>query len=476
MALLKPVTKSNNELPNEEKIRIFNRMERANETMYITGRAGSGKSFLLEYFVKNTHKNVVKVAPTGISALNVGGQTMHSFFGLDINVQNLEEIKRKGVWGKRQEILKSIDVLIIDEVSMVRVDVMSAIDLKLQLANNNTLPFGGKQVLMFGDLYQLPPVVEPQVDRYLTDKYGGVFFFNAPVFDRAPLPVYELKRVFRQKDPGFISILNDMREGRITDNELDVLNHCSGTAPRDDHNRAIVLSPRNETVSRINQERLNQIGRPEYTYQASITGDFSKFGTPTEVELHLKVGAQVMMLKNDTEGDEATYGTNRGRRWVNGTIGVVSELSQDMVKVMINKVEYRIDRATWEKKVYEYNANTKKLVARTVATFTQFPLRLAWALTIHKARGQTYKSVEVNLEGGAFSSGQTYVAVSRCVSLDSLYLTRPISREDIIVNQDVAGFMNRHQSTLDIPETVVDDYKEQRRAELLRQLAELDEQ
>jgi len=452
-------------------------MERTNETMYITGRAGSGKSFLLEYFVKNTHKNVVKVAPTGISALNVGGQTIHSFFGLDINVQNLEEIRRKGVWGKRQEILKSIDVLIIDEVSMARVDVISAIDLKLQLANNNTLPFGGKQVLMFGDLYQLPPVVESQVDRYLTDKYGGIFFFNAPVFDRMSLPVYELETVFRQKDAGFVSILNDMRVGSITDNELNVLNHCSGTTPRDDHNRAVVLSPRNETVSRINQERLNQIGRPEYTYKASITGDFSKFGAPTEVELRLKVGAQVMMLKNDTEGDEATYGVNRGRRWVNGTIGVVSELSQNTVKVMINKVEYNIDRATWEKKVYEYDASTKKLVARTVATFTQFPLRLAWALTIHKAQGQTYQSVEVNLEGGAFSSGQTYVAVSRCVSLDRLYLTQPISREDIIINQDVASFMDRHKNELDLATPViVDDYKEQRRAELLRQLAELDKQ
>lgn len=476
MSMLPLGIQSNEELPNEEKIQIFNRMERTNETMYVTGRAGSGKSFLLEYFVKNTHKKVVKVAPTGMAALNVGGQTIHSFFGLSLDAQNPETIRRQGVWGKRREVLRQIDTLIIDEVSMVRVDVMVAIDIKLQLANDNTLPFGGKQVVMFGDLYQLPPVTESQVDRYLADKYGGIFFFNAPVFNRISLPVYELETVFRQKDAEFISILNDMRVGSITENELDVLNNCSGTVPRDNHNRAVVLSPRNETVSRINQEKLDQIRRPEYMYKAAITGDFSKFGAPTEVELRLKVGAQVMMLKNDVSGNESTYGVNQGRRWVNGTIGVVSELSQDMVKVMINRVEYTIDRATWEKKVYEYDARAKKLIARTVATFTQFPLRLAWALTIHKAQGQTYKSVEVNLEGGAFGSGQTYVAVSRCVSLDRLYLTQPISKKDIIINQDVANFMDRHQNTSSPIETVVIDDKEQRRAELLRQLAELDEQ
>lgn len=460
-------------LDDKEKIWLYNRMERTNETMYITGRAGAGKSFLLDYFVNNTHKNTAVVAPTGLSALNVGGQTIHSFFGLDIGVQNLGEIKEKGVYGNRREVLRHLDTLVIDEASMVRVDVMEAINLKLQLANGNTTPFGGKQVILFGDLYQLPPVVEAQVNRYLTDIYGGVFFFHAPVFNSMALPVYELKTVYRQTDPAFVGILNDIREGTVTENELDVLNSCSGTAIRDGHNRAVILCPRNDTVASINQTRLNDISRPEYTYEALLTGDFRSTSFPTEQTLHLKVGAQVMMIKNDT-GANPSYGDNQKRRWVNGTMGVVSELSADSIKVMINKVEHSIDRATWEKKVYEYNATTKKLTAKTVATFTQFPVRLAWALTIHKSQGQTYQSVEVNLEGGAFDSGQTYVALSRCISMNTLYLTQPIRRSDIIVNQEAANFMRRHNGTINVDEVVIDD-KERRRAELLRQLAALDD-
>lgn len=461
---------------NEEKARLFNKMERTNDAMYITGRAGSGKSFLLDFFAKHTHKNIAIVAPTGVAALNVNGQTIHSFFSLDIGVQNIYEIRRKGVWGKCKEILKRLDTIVIDEASMVRADVMDAIDVKLRIANENDLPFGGKQIILFGDLYQLPPVVEPQVNRYLTDTYGDVFFFNAPVFDVISLYVYELKTVFRQKDDAaFVAILNDIRVGNVTDNELDVLNEYSGTTPRDSHNLSVVLSPRNEAVARINQEKLDQINRPEYMYKAEITGDFSQSSYPTEVELCLKVGAQVMMLKNDTCSDGTNFGDNRGRRWVNGTMGVVSELTPNTIKVMINKVEHSIDRVTWERKVYEYDASEKKLAARPVATFKQFPIRLAWALTIHKAQGQTYQSVEVDLEGGVFSAGQTYVALSRCVAMNKLYLTRPISREDIIVNQAVASFMDKHRDSdeeLDRIDLISD--KEQRRAELLRQLAALD--
>lgn len=456
---------------NEEKVYLFNRMEQTRESMYITGRAGSGKSYLLDFFVKNTRKNVAVVAPTGVSALNVEGQTIHSLFALDIDVQDIEKIRQKGVHGKRKVVLSCIDTIIIDEASMVRVDVMDAIDLKLQLANGNNLPFGGKQVLMFGDLYQLPPVVESQVDRYLVDKYGGIFFFNAPVFNKMLLQVYELRTVFRQKDAAFVGILNDIRIGEVTDNELEVLNTCSGNSPRDGHSRSVVLTPRNETVTRINQQKLDQLRGAEYTYDANITGDFSRSSYPTEATLRLKIGAQVMMLKNDI-GTEQTFGENEGRRWANGTLGVVSDLGPNFIKVMINKIEYSIDRATWEKKVYEYDVNTKKLVSRTVATFTQFPVRLAWALTIHKAQGQTYQSVEVNLEGGTFSSGQTYVALSRCVSMDKLYLTQPITRQDIIINQDVANFMDKHNGNL--LEDIAVPEKERRRAELLRQLAELD--
>ena len=458
---------------NEEKVRLYNKMERTNDCMYITGRAGSGKSYLLDFFVKNTHKSVAVVAPTGVAALNIGGQTIHSFFALDIGVQNIAEIRKKGVWGKLKEILSRIDTLIIDEASMVRVDIVEAINVKLQCANESKEPFGGKQVILFGDLYQLPPVVEPQVNRYLTAEYGNVFFFNAPVFERLALTVYELKTVFRQKDAAFVGILNDIRIGKVTDNELEVLNCCSGSRPKNQRNHAVVLTPRNEVVARINQEKLAQLRGPEYIYKAEITGDFKHSPYPTEPELRLKVGAQVMMLKNDS-GD-TQHGENQGRRWVNGTLGVISDLGEDFIKVMINKVEHSIDRATWEKNVYEYDADKKKLTSHPVATFTQFPVRLAWALTIHKAQGQTYQAVEVNLEGGTFDAGQAYVALSRCVSMDELYLTHPISRNDIIVKQEVANFMDRHKDDGFRDGIEVSD-KARRREELLAMLRALDEE
>ena len=431
---------------NEEKVKLFYRMNNTNETMYITGKAGSGKSFLLNFFVENTRKKVAVVAPTGIAALNVNGQTIHSFFGFPpADVQDLEKIKKEGVFGKRRQLLRELDTIVIDEASMVCVDLLNAIDLKLRLANGVSAPFGGKQVILFGDLYQLPPVVRPQVNRYLTDKYGSIFFFAAAAFRRIPLNFYELKTVFRQSDVSFVAILNDIRVGKMTQNELEALNSRYGVLDsRAIHNRFITLTPRNDTVARINQERLDQISRPEYTYTAVKTGDFKKNAYPTEFELKLKVGAQVMMLVNDNT-DDAEIGHNVGRRWVNGTLGVISELTEDSVKVMINKVEHTLDKHTWEKLEYRYDAETKKLVAKTVGTFTQYPIKLAWAMTIHKAQGQTYKSVAIDLGDGVFAAGQTYVALSRCISLSNLYLVTPIRREDVIVNQEVLRFMRQHE-------------------------------
>lgn len=463
---------------NEEKAKLYDKMEHTDETMYITGKAGSGKSYLLEFFAKNTRKNIAIVAPTGIAALNVGGQTIHSFFALDFGVQDIQAIRKKGVFGKRKTILQKLDTLVIDETSMVRVDILDAIDTKLQIANENSLPFGGKQVLLFGDLYQLPPVVESQISRYLIQKYGSIFFFRAPVFKRVPLKMYELKEVFRQKDdPAFMGILNDIRIGQITDSELSALNSRCIPHHHSMSDRFLTLVARNETVSRINQSLLDDIHQPEYTYTATISGDFKQTSFPTEYELKLKVGAQVIMLKNDPLDDEQSISEhgNTGRRWVNGTLGIVSELGSNYVKVMINSVEHSIDRASWDKYEYIYDAETKKLTSRVVASFTQFPLRLAWALTIHKAQGQTYKSVEVDLEGGAFDSGQTYTALSRCVSLNNLYLAHPIDREDIIVNQEIIDFMGAKQDLLTETKVIaVDEDKERKRAELLRQLAELD--
>jgi ATP-dependent exoDNAse (exonuclease V) alpha subunit len=428
-----------------EQAEVYALMENTNVTMYITGRAGSGKSHLLQYFVENTKKQVAVVAPTGVAALNVSGQTIHSFFRLDTDVQDPNNQEQMKVGYKQQEVLKAVDAIVIDEASMLRVDILAAIDKKLQLANNNQLPFGGKQLLLFGDLYQLPPVIDSgQVSRYLDDEYKSVFFFAAPVFKQQPLIIKELKHIYRQQNPAFIGILNDVRVGKLTSNELDALNtRCIDPNDVGTHVRYITLTPRNDKARHINHRHLNSINRPEFSYEATVTGDIKQSAFPTERILRLKVGAQVMMLANDLT-DSSSPSRQEQRRWVNGTLGVVSELEPDKIKVMIDKVEHSIDRHTWEKVQYAYDAEKKKLTKRTVSTFKQFPIRLAWAITIHKAQGQTYQSVAIDLDDGAFAAGQTYVALSRCVDMDTLFLDRPIRLADIKVNQEIVNFMGKH--------------------------------
>lgn len=428
---------------NQEKANLFWQMENTNNTMFITGKAGSGKSYLLDFFVKETRKNVAIAAPTGIAALNVNGQTIHSLFRLELDVQNPESIRRKGVFGKQKTVLKNIDTLVIDEASMVRVDILDAIDLKLQLANGNNKPFGGKQVILFGDLYQLPPIADAQVNRYLKDKYGSTFFYAAPVFKRLPLEVYELDAVYRQHDDAFINILNKIRTGNATSKDLDVINKQYSAALNNSalHSNYITITPRKETASRINQQKLNMLSTQQCTYNAIIEGDFAKSNYPTEQQLNLKVGAQVMMLVNDTASDYQESG-NKGRRWVNGTIGTITELGEDFIEVKINGVNHIINQYEWERIEYEYNADEKKLIAKPIASFRQFPVKLAWALTVHKAQGQTYEYVSLDLDGHAFEAGQTYVALSRCVSLENIRLSSPICTQDIIVNQEIVKLMN----------------------------------
>ena len=437
---------------NQEKLNLFKRMEYSHENMFITGKAGSGKSYLLTYFIKNTNKKAVVVAPTGIAALNVGGQTIHSFFGLKPeDIQDLEEIKRDGVWGKRAMLMRELDVLVVDEVSMVSADLMDAMDLKMRMANGNNQAFGGKQVIFFGDLYQLPPVIgSNEVRRCIEDTYGSRFFFDAPAFRHTTLNFYELKTVFRQNDSAFVGVLNDVRVGNVTHNDLNLLNsRCDALENLSRHQKYVTITPTNAKAAQINQEKLDELTRPEFTYYATTTGEFGK-AYPTEKELKLKVGAQVMMLINDNPDSDGK------RRWANGTLGVVSELTQNSIKVMIDMVEYVISKHTWEKKAYDYDPSTKQLTSRTIASFTQFPVKLAYAFTIHKAQGQTYQSVAIDMHNGAFETGQTYVALSRCVSLNNLYLKTPIHRDDIMVDQEVVNFMHKNGS---YEETSVDVYK-----------------
>lgn len=414
---------------SEEQVKVYDLIETTNNLFYITGKAGTGKSVLLRYFVANTRKRVVVVAPTGVAALNVGGQTIHSFFKMPFDI----DLNSINVDYKTKEILKHIDAVVIDEVSMVRVDLMEAISIKLKLARQNKSPFGGVQIIMFGDLYQLPPVVaDGELKRFFDHNFGGHYFFYAPSIKNTNLQIYELSIVFRQKDHEFKQLLDSIRKGVVQEVGLQKLNERTKAVKPD--SGYVTLAGKNTTVSDINHKKLMSLAGEEKVYEAEIWGKLTESFFPTDKKLKLKLGAQVMLLKNDTE---------KPRRWVNGTIGVVSKLSNDVVRVKIDGVEHAITPSSWDKIQYEYDSESRKLEKKVVSSFKQFPLRLAWAITIHKSQGQTYETVAIDLSGGAFAHGQTYVALSRCVSLGGLYLDSPINRNDIIIDQDVASFMKK---------------------------------
>ena len=415
---------------SDEQQKIFDIIENTKETMYVTGKAGTGKSVLLEYFVKNTSKSAAVVAPTGVAALNVGGQTIHSFFKLPPDVIDPTQVQ---VDYKTRELLRHVDVIVIDEVSMVRVDLMAAIDAKLQIANRSKLPFGGVQVVMFGDLYQLPPVVtDGELQRYFAHTYGGAYFFNAPVFKTLDLKIYELTNIFRQKDQHFREILNAVRNRTNIAEALAELNERVNVPIP--NSGFITLAGHNSSVSAINHAKLAELSGVERTYEAEISGDITTGSYPTEKLLKLKVGAQVMMLKNDQK---------KPARWVNGTLGVVTQLTANVVRVNIDGVEHTVNKETWEKVRYFYDPEDKRLEKEVVSSFTQLPMRLAWAITIHKSQGQTYESVAIDLSDGAFAHGQAYVALSRCKNLEGLYLHAPIREQDIIIDQEVNEFMSK---------------------------------
>lgn len=413
---------------SEEQEEYFRIINEGMTSAYITGKAGTGKSVLLQYFVDHTTKNVAVVAPTGVAALNVGGQTLHSFFRLPPELQDFKNIT---VDYKTKELLRHIDTLVIDEVSMVRVDLMEAMNVKLQLARGSDLPFGGVQLVMFGDLFQLPPIVsDGQLNRYFDHNFGGVYFFHAPVFKIFDFEIFELNQIFRQEDEEFIEILNSIRVGDHSEVLLEKLNQ---RAVEDLPSTGfITLAGHNSTVSRINHEKLSRLEGEEKTFDAKITGNLSQSSFPTEKELRLKVGAQVMLLKNDK---------HKPSRWVNGTLGVVTKLTDDLIRVNIDGVEHTITIDSWDSVRYYYDHEKRKLEKEIVSSFIQFPLKLAWAITIHKSQGQTYQSVAVDLSAGAFATGQTYVALSRCQSLEGLYLLSPIKHEDIIVDPEIVEFM-----------------------------------
>jgi len=421
------ISLDNIELSEEQKI-FYKLINEEGINAFITGRAGTGKSLLLKYFVENSSKNTAVVAPTGVAAINIGGQTIHSLFKLPPELQDFNKIQ---VDFRTKELLKNLDTLVIDEISMVRADLIEAMNIKLQLAKGSGLPFGGVQIVMFGDLYQLPPIVEDgQLGRFFDHNFGGAYFFNAPIFKELEYRILELSQIFRQTDKEFIGILNAIRTGTQTQEMLDKLNKRTETAlPKSGF---ITLAGHNSTVTTINNRKLSELPSEEKVYIAEITGEMNEKTFPTDKELKLKIGAQVMLLKNDKK---------KPRRWVNGTIGVITGLTDDIVRVSIDGVEHTIQKESWEAFRYFYDHNTRKIEKEAVSSFRQYPLKLAWAVTIHKSQGQTFKSVALDMSKRAFATGQTYVALSRCQSLQGLYLLSPIKQEDILIDSEIIEFM-----------------------------------
>jgi len=398
-------------------------------SLFVTGRAGTGKSTLLRCLRDGLTAETVVVAPTGLAAVNVGGQTIHSFFGLPPRLIRSDDVRRS----RNGRVMRRLEILIIDEISMVRSDLMAAMDLSLRLNRGRPRePFGGVRLMMFGDLHQLPPVVtDHEVAEHLESVHGGPFFFSvAALQEGAGTSLLELGQVFRQSDEALLHVLNRVRDGEADENDLEVLNaRVNPIRTLGEGDPYVILTPTNAAAQRINMAYLDALPDRARTYEAGVTGEFNAASQPTDQLLVLKPGAKVILLRNDPD-----------RRWVNGTIARISRLSERQVFVEVGGREYEIEQVSWESRRYAFDQSTEKVVETVAGTFKQFPLRLAWALTIHKSQGLTLDRVYIDLGRGTFAHGQAYVALSRCRALEGLALARPLKPSDILFDPGAMGY------------------------------------
>jgi ATP-dependent DNA helicase PIF1 len=410
---------------------VATRIERANGGVFLTGRAGTGKTTFLKAFLDTTELKAAVVAPSGIAALNAGGQTIHSLFKLPPAMIQPQDVRRV----RDGRMLKALDLLVIDEISMVRSDVMDAIDRSMRLHRGVAAPFGGVRLLCVGDSAQLPPVVRSDEEATLASWFGGPYFFDAPSVKAMDWMAIELQQVFRQSEARFLDLLDRMRRGKPTRDDAEILDErVVGDPPSFDQEGsegAIVLTTTNEAARRINDLEMARLSGAEATYGAKVEGQFDERIFPTDSDLLMRVGARVMLLRNDPD-----------KRWVNGTLASVVDLGKNSVFVRIGRTTHEIEPVEWERFVYEpdeKNAPQRK----TVGVFRQIPLRPAWALTVHKAQGLTFDAVHVDFGRGAFAHGQTYVALSRCRTLGGLTLSRHLRRTDVLVDDAAFAFADR---------------------------------
>jgi ATP-dependent DNA helicase PIF1 len=404
-----------------------------NRSLFITGKAGSGKSTLLRSLRANMGPNAVVLAPTGLAAVGVGGQTIHSFFGFPPRAVNVKDLRKS----RKEKLLRNLETIIIDEVSMVRADLMDGVDVSLRINRGRpNEPFGGVQIVTVGDLHQLPPVVrEGEEKQFLNDTYGGAYFFNAPAFGEMDYAYLELNHIFRQDEETFVNALNSVREGSADPAHLKTFN--SRICPFTDlpkNSGHVILTPINSRALDINASFLSSLHGDESLFQATVKGEFEQSAYPTNEALVLKEGAKVILLRNDPD-----------KRWVNGSIAKIDRIDGEKVWIRIDGDVHELEPAVWENIRYELNADTNKVEEKVVGSFKQMPVRLAWALTIHKSQGMTLDKVHIDLGRGAFAHGQTYVALSRGRSLEGMALQRAILPRDIIFDRTAMGYRTRFE-------------------------------
>ena len=413
-------------------------LENGSKNVFITGKAGTGKSTLLDYFREHTRKQVVVLAPTGVAALNVRGETIHSFFGFkpDITVDKVRKLKfRRG----ETNFYKLLNTVIIDEISMVRADLLDCVDKFLRLNGRSARqPFGGVQMIFFGDLYQLPPVVASNEKAIFKEHYPSEYFFSARAFAGLAMEYLELEKVYRQKDEKFIALLNSIRNNTAGETELRELNRRFVPGYEAKGGYEIQLTTTNLLAGETNEREMARLKGKLYVFDGRLEGDFDRKQLPTEIELKLKAGSQVMMLNNDSL-----------RRWVNGTMAKIVGLNQETIAIELRDgSRHEVEPYTWEIFHFRVNDAGNGLEAETVASFTQYPLKLAWAITIHKSQGKTFDRVIVELGRGTFAHGQLYVALSRCRSLAGLVLKQPVKKSHIFMDYRVVKFVTGYQYRL----------------------------
>ena len=454
-------TPSQIDLENEEMQKALQIIQFTRRSLFLTGKAGTGKSTFMRHIAATIKKKHIILAPTGIAAINAGGSTLHSFFKLPFHpllptdkrysARNIRDTLKYN--GEKTKLLREVELIIVDEISMVRADIIDFIDKVLRIYNRNMRePFGGKQLLLVGDIYQLEPVIKEDERQLLRPFYPSCFFFDAHVFREMQLIAVELKKVYRQRDAQFISLLDHIRTSQVSDTDLRLLNaRVNAEIGTEEGRLSITLSGRRDTVDYINEKQLNTLPDQPTIFYGHIEGEFPESSLPTPIELEVKTGAQVLFIKNDKE-----------RRWVNGTLGTIIGFGDEEDGIIYVRTEdgrdFDVEREIWSNVRYTFNEKEQKIEEEEIGSYQQFPLRLAWAITVHKSQGLTFNNVKIDFTGGVFAGGQTYVALSRCTSLQGISLQEPIRRENIFVRTEVTNFA-RNYNNLNIINSALQESK-----------------